>query len=69
MAAVMAKDTDYVPAAKEHKAKILAQTKMAANGEEVSAEFKAPGKPGTYPYVCTFPGHFFAGMKGNLIVK
>ena len=32
-------------------------------------EFKAPGKPGTYPYVCTFPGHFFAGMKGSLIVK
>ena len=67
MAAVMAKDTDYVPAA--HKDKILAQTTMAANGQEVTATFKAPAKPGTYPYVCTFPGHFFAGMKGNLIVK
>ena len=67
MAAMMAKDTDYVPAAQ--KDKILAQTTMAANGQEVSTTFKAPGKPGTYPYVCTFPGHFFAGMKGNLIVK
>ena len=67
MAAVMAKDTDYVPVAQ--KDKILAQTGMAANGQEVSTTFKAPAKPGTYPYICTFPGHFFAGMKGNLIVK
>ena len=42
---------------------------MAANGQEVSTTFKAPAKPGTYPYICTFPGHFFAGMKGTLIVK
>ena len=67
MAAVMAKDTDYVPAAQ--KDKILTQTTMAANGQEVSTTFKAPGKPGTYPYICSFPGHFFAGMKGSLIVK
>jgi azurin len=67
VAAVMAKDTGYIPVAE--KDKILEMTGMAANGEEVSATFKAPAKPGTYPYVCTFPGHFFAGMKGNLIVK
>jgi azurin len=67
MAAVMAKDTGYIPAAE--KDKILAQTEMAANGQEVTTTFKAPAKPGTYPYVCTFPGHFFAGMKGSLIVK
>jgi len=28
-----------------------------------------PAAPGSYPYVCTFPGHFVAGMKGNLVVK
>ena len=67
MAAVMAKDTGYIPAAE--KDKILAQTEMAANGQEVTTTFKAPAKPGTYPYICTFPGHFFAGMKGSLIVK
>ena len=67
MAAVAAKDTGYLPAAE--KDKILAFTEMAANGQEVSVNFKAPAKPGTYPYVCTFPGHFFAGMKGSLIVK
>jgi azurin len=67
MAAVTSKDTGYIPAAQ--KDKILANTEMAANGQEVSVTFKAPAKPGTYPYICTFPGHFFAGMKGSLIVK
>lgn len=67
MAAVMAKETGYMPVA--HKDKVLVSTEMAAGGQEVSATFKAPAKPGTYPYVCTFPGHFFAGMKGSLIVK
>ena len=27
--------------------------------------FKAPAKAGVYPYLCTFPGHFAAGMKGE----
>jgi uncharacterized cupredoxin-like copper-binding protein len=28
-----------------------------------------PKAPGSYPYVCTFPGHFQAGMRGTLEVK
>ena len=67
MAAVMAKDTGYIPAAK--KDKVIAKTDLAAGGQEVTVTFKAPAKPGTYPYICTFPGHFFANMKGTLIVK
>jgi len=67
MAAVMAKDTGYIPPTMKNK--IIVATQMAAGGQEVTATFKAPSKPGTYPYVCTFPGHFFAGMKGTLIVK
>ena len=67
MAAVMAKDTGYIPA--DYKAKVLVHSEMAAGGQEVSVTFKAPLKEATYPYVCTFPGHFFAGMKGSLIVK
>ena len=67
MAAIMAKDTGYLPAAQNDK--VLAKTDLAAGGQEVSVTFKAPAKPGTYPFICTFPGHFFAGMKGNLIVK
>ncbi|MFC5411950.1 plastocyanin/azurin family copper-binding protein [Larkinella bovis] len=30
--------------------------------------FTAPDKPGIYPYVCTFPGHY-AVMRGKLIVQ
>jgi azurin len=67
MAAVMAKDQGYLPVAQ--KDQVIASTDLAAGGQEVSVTFKAPAKPGTYPYVCTFPGHFFAGMKGSLIVK
>jgi azurin len=62
-----AKDTDYVPADK--KAQVLASTKLAGPGETVEVTFKVPAKPGSYPYMCTFPGHYAAGMKGTLVVK
>jgi azurin len=64
--AMTARDTDYVPAAR--KADILASTTLAGPGETVEVTFKAPAA-GTYPYLCTFPGHFAAGMKGDLVVK
>ena len=65
--AMNARDTDYVPA--DQKAKVLAASKLAGPGETVEVTFKAPAKPGSYPYMCTFPGHYTAGMKGNLVVK
>lgn len=65
--AMTARDTDYVPAAR--KADILAATKLAGPGETVEVTFKAPAKAGVYPYLCTFPGHFAAGMRGDLTVK
>ena len=66
-AAVSARDTEYIPAAM--KASILASTKLAGPGETVEVTFKVPTKPGTYTYMCTFPGHFAAGMKGEITVK
>ncbi|HEU5090712.1 MAG TPA: plastocyanin/azurin family copper-binding protein, partial [Roseiflexaceae bacterium] len=30
--------------------------------------FKAPA-PGTYTFLCTYPGHYAAGMKGTLTVE
>jgi azurin len=66
-AAMNARDTDYIPADK--KADVLASTKLAGPGETMEVTFKAPAKPGTYPYLCTFPGHYAAGMKGTLVVK
>jgi azurin len=66
-AGMTARATDYIAPA--DKGKVLAATKLAANGQTVEVTFKAPTVAGSYPYVCTFPGHFAAGMKGNLVVK
>ncbi|HLS29943.1 MAG TPA: plastocyanin/azurin family copper-binding protein [Flavobacteriaceae bacterium] len=48
---------------------VYAYTSMAAGGETVEVTFTAPERPSKYMYVCTFPGHFFAGMMGTLTVK
>lgn len=67
MEGAMARATDYVPAGK--KSFILANTTLAGNGETVKVTFKAPTEPGEYTYICSFPGHYMAGMKGVLVVK
>ncbi len=67
MAAASARKTEYMPASK--KSSVLAATKQAGAGETVEVVFTAPKEPGEYVYLCTFPGHFVAGMKGVLIVK
>ena len=59
--------TDYI--SPDTKAQVLAATKLAGPGETVDVTFKVPAKPGTYPYLCSFAGHFAAGMKGDLVVK
>lgn len=66
-AAMTASATEYVP--QDQKAKIVASTKLTGPGETVEVTFKVPAKAGSYPYLCTFPGHFTAGMKGQLVVK
>ena len=67
-AGTMAPPTDekvkpYVP---ETKA-VLAATHLAQGGETVSVSFTAPNKPGEYPFVCTFPGHWVR-MYGVMVV-
>ena len=42
---------------------------LAGGGETVKVTFNAPKEPGEYLYLCTFPGHYLAGMKGLLVVK
>jgi azurin len=66
-AAFTARDTAFIPPSM--KDKILVASGLAGAGETVEVTFAAPGKPGTYTYLCTFPGHFAQGMKGQLIVK
>ena len=38
-------------------------------GERVQVTFTVPETPGDYPFLCTFAGHYQAGMKGTLIVR
>ena len=64
--AISAKATEYIPA--ELKKQIIANTGMAGPGETVEVTFKAPTVAGKYDYLCSFPGHFAAGMKGVLTV-
>ena len=61
------RDQDFIAPAM--KANVLAKTTLAGPGETVQVVFTAPTKPGSYTYLCTFSGHFQAGMKGVLIVK
>ena len=61
------RDTDFIAPAQ--KASVLAATTLAGAGETVELTFKVPAKPATYPFVCTFPGHFAAGMQGTIVAK
>jgi azurin len=63
----MAAKTDYVPAA--YRDRIIASTKLLGPGESDTVIFYAPTKPGRYVFICSFPGHFQVGMKGELIVE
>jgi azurin len=68
MKAVMARGNNYIPK-NVPAGTILASTGLAGGGETVEVTFKAPTKPGAYPYMCTFPAHYAGGMKGVLTVK
>ena len=65
--AAMGARPDFIPADK--KADIVAHTELAGAGETVEVTFKVPAAAGDYTYLCSFPGHFQAGMKGTLTVK
>jgi azurin len=65
MAAMTAKETDYVPAA--HKDKVVASIKVLGPKQSADATFSLPA-PGEYPFICSFPGHYML-MKGTVTVK
>lgn len=48
--------------------KVLHATKLIDPNAGAVLRFRAPSKPGTYPFVCTFPGHWVV-MNGAMIVK
>jgi azurin len=66
-ASFSARDTDFI--APDRKDDVIAATGLAGAGETVEVVFKAPAKPGSFTFLCSFPGHFAMGMRGKLIVK
>lgn len=62
-----AKDNQYIPTDEESKKLIVAHTKMLGGGESDEVTFTAPAA-GSYPFICSFPGHF-AIMQGVMTVK
>ncbi len=66
-AAANAKDNGYIPKGMTNE--IIAHTELVSGGQTKSVAFTAPKEPGDYTYICTFPGHYAAGMKGTLTVK
>ncbi|MGA3169581.1 MAG: plastocyanin/azurin family copper-binding protein [Chthoniobacteraceae bacterium] len=65
-AAMMHQETGYIPP--EMADKVIVATKLLGPGESDTVTFIAPA-PGVYDYICTFPGHALAGMRGALNVK
>ncbi len=63
--AMKAKESDYIPTSKE--VDVIAHTKLIGGGESTTIEFEAPA-PGTYEFLCSFPGHS-GMMKGHFIVE
>jgi azurin len=61
------RDKDFIPPSMAGA--VLAKTALAGPGETVDVTFTVPKRPGKYPYICTFAGHYQSGMKGTLIVK
>lgn len=67
MAAMQAAKTDYEPAALADQ--VLAATKLLGPKESDTATFTVPETPGSLVFLCSFPAHFMAGMKGVITVK
>jgi azurin len=67
MAALSAQDLGYMP--KSFTAHVLAFIPLLGPKQAGEVTFTAPAKAGTYPFICSFPGHEMAGMRGELVVK
>ncbi|MCB1122353.1 MAG: hypothetical protein KJT03_12445, partial [Verrucomicrobiae bacterium] len=74
IAALSAQSDGFIPSTLNPKAyfsqeqdRILAATNLAYPGDTVMLEF-IPTEPGSYPYICTYSGHFTM-MQGRIIVE
>jgi putative heme-binding domain-containing protein len=48
--------------------KIIVHTDIVSPGDKQTIYFPAPAKPGRYPFLCTFPGHWMV-MNGVMVVE
>jgi len=65
-AAMTHPENGYIPP--DMADKVIVATKTLGPGESDTVTFVAPAA-GVYDYICTFPGHALAGMRGTLTVK
>lgn len=63
-AAAVGQESDWIP---EEGKDVIAHTKMIGGGQSTKVTFTAPA-PGTYDFICSFPGHSGL-MKGKFIVE
>ncbi|MCH2109135.1 MAG: azurin [Polyangiaceae bacterium] len=61
--AMTAGATDYIPRVDD----VIASTRVVGGGRRASVTFDAPA-PGTYDFLCSFPGHY-SMMQGKFIVE
>lgn len=66
-ASARASDNEYI--APDYEDNIIEATSLLGDGETDSITFTVPDEPGEYEFICTFPGHYTAGMVGKLIVE
>lgn len=57
---------NYVPETLHDR--VIAYTKLIGGGQTTSVTFKAPEEPGTYPFLCSFPGHA-GNMNGTVEIQ
>jgi len=61
------RENDFIPPSMLKN--VIAKTALAGPGEVMQVKFKVPDTAGDFPYLCTFAGHYQAGMKGTLKVQ
>lgn len=66
-ASALARASGYIAPA--FRRAVLAATDLVGNGETTEVTFTVPSVPGQHPFVCSFPGHYAAGMRGVLVVR
>lgn len=66
IAALQASKDQYVPQGELDR--MFGYTTLAGPGETVYVTITVPEEPGSYPYICTYPGHFTV-MQGILVAR